>query len=97
MDRAKHWGRTKKAWSAMLLGEGLHASTPLEALEAAYARGEGDEFIQPTVIGSPQTPIIAPDEPVFFFNFRSDRMRQLAAAMGLAEFSTLSVTRDRAV
>jgi len=87
MDRAKHWERTQKAWTAMLLGKGLHAKTPLDAIEAAYARGESDEFIQPTVIGSASAPIIAPDEPVFFFNFRSDRMRQLAAAIGLAEFS----------
>jgi 2,3-bisphosphoglycerate-independent phosphoglycerate mutase len=86
MDRAKHWDRTRKAWSAMVLGEGLHARSALEAIEAAYARDEGDEFIQPTVIDSPTTPIIGADEPVFFFNFRSDRMRQLAAAMGLEEF-----------
>ena len=87
MDRAMHWDRTEKAWSAMVLGEGLHAASPLEAIEAAYARDEGDEFIQPTVIGSAPTPVIAPDEPIFFFNFRSDRMRQLAAAMGLEDFS----------
>jgi 2,3-bisphosphoglycerate-independent phosphoglycerate mutase len=87
MDRAMHWDRTEKAWSAMVLGMGLHAVSPLEAIESAYARDEGDEFIQPTVIGSPPTPVIAPDEPVFFFNFRSDRMRQLAAAMGLEDFS----------
>ena len=87
MDRAMHWDRTEKAWSAMVLGKGLHAPSSLEAIEAAYARDEGDEFIQPTVIGSAPTPIIAPDEPVFFFNFRSDRMRQLAAAMGLEHFS----------
>ncbi len=92
MDRAKHWDRTEKAWSAMVLGKGLHAGSPLDAIEAAYARGESDEFIQPTVIGSPTIPIIAPDEPVFFFNFRSDRMRQLAAAIGLTEF--LDFERD---
>jgi 2,3-bisphosphoglycerate-independent phosphoglycerate mutase len=86
MDRAKHWDRTAKAWSAMVLGKGLQAESPLAAIESAYARDEGDEFIQPTVIGSPSTPVIAPDEPVFFFNFRSDRMRQLAAVMGLEDF-----------
>lgn len=86
MDRAKHWDRTQKAWAAMVLGEGPHAASALEAIEAAYARDEGDEFIQPTVIGSPTTPVIGADEPVFFFNFRSDRMRQLAAAMGLEDF-----------
>lgn len=86
MDRTKHWDRTQKAWSAMMWGEGRHAGSALEAIEAAYARGEGDEFIQPTVIGAPATPIIGADEPVFFFNFRSDRMRQLAAAIGLEDF-----------
>ncbi|HEY5604724.1 MAG TPA: 2,3-bisphosphoglycerate-independent phosphoglycerate mutase [Gammaproteobacteria bacterium] len=86
MDRAMHWERTRKAWSAMVLGEGLHAGSAREAIEVAYDRDEGDEFIQPTVIGSPPIPVIGPDEPVFFFNFRSDRMRQLAAAMGLEGF-----------
>ncbi len=87
MDRAKHWDRTQKAWSAMVMGEGLHARSPHEAIENAYARNEGDEFIRPTVIGTPSSPIMAQDEPVFFFNFRSDRMRQLAAAIGLEEFT----------
>jgi len=87
MDRAMHWERTEKAWSAIVLGKGMHAVSPLEAIESAYARDDGDEFIQPTVIGSPPIPIIAPEEPVLFFNFRSDRMRQLAAAMGLENFS----------
>ena len=83
MDRAKHWDRTERAWTAMVLGQGLTAANPREAIEAAYARGEGDEFIQPTVIVGHGG--IAPDEPVLFFNFRSDRARQLAAAFGLRE------------
>jgi 2,3-bisphosphoglycerate-independent phosphoglycerate mutase len=87
MDRAGHWDRTEKAWAAMVMGKGRYAESPIEAIESAYARDEGDEFIQPTVIGASATPIIAPNEPVLFFNFRSDRMRQLAAAMGLEDFS----------
>lgn len=87
MDRAGHWDRTEQAWSAMVAGRGPHAPSAMEAIESAYARGEGDEFIRPSVIGSPAAPLIAPDEPVFFFNFRSDRMRQLAAAVGLEDFS----------
>jgi len=84
MDRAMHWDRTERAWTAMVLGQGLTAASPREAIEAAYARGEGDEFIQPTVIVGHGG--IAPDEPVLFFNFRSDRARQLAAAFGLSQF-----------
>jgi 2,3-bisphosphoglycerate-independent phosphoglycerate mutase len=44
MDRARHWDRTERAWRAMVLGQGLTADTAREAIESAYARGEGDEF-----------------------------------------------------
>mgnify|MGYP001816987374 FL=1 len=84
MDRAKHWDRTERAWKAMVLGQGFTAENALEAIESAYARGEGDEFIQPTVIVGHGG--IAHDEPVLFFNFRSDRVRQLTAAFGLKDF-----------
>ncbi len=84
MDRARNWDRTERAWKAMVLGQGFTADNAREAIEAAYARGEGDEFIQPTVV--PGHGGIARDDPVLFFNFRSDRARQLVAAFGLAEF-----------
>jgi 2,3-bisphosphoglycerate-independent phosphoglycerate mutase len=84
MDRAKHWDRTQRAWQAMVLGQGFTAETAREAIDSAYTRGEGDEFIQPTVIVGHGG--IAPDEPVLFFNFRSDRARQLSAAFGLEDF-----------
>jgi 2,3-bisphosphoglycerate-independent phosphoglycerate mutase len=84
MDRARHWDRTLRAWDAIVMGQGLTADGPREAIEAAYARGEGDEFIQPTVIAGHAG--IDPDEPVLVTNFRSDRVRQLTAAFGLDDF-----------
>ena len=84
MDRAGNWDRTHRAWDTIIHGKGLKANTALEAIESAYDRGEGDEFIQPTVIGDHIG--IQKDEPVLFFNFRSDRARQLAAAVGLRDF-----------
>lgn len=84
MDRAKHWDRTQRAWHCMVRAEGLTADTPQAAIESAYARGEGDEFIQPTVICGYNG--MAPDDPVLCFNFRSDRVRQLTAAFGLPAF-----------
>jgi 2,3-bisphosphoglycerate-independent phosphoglycerate mutase len=84
MDRAKHWDRTERAWKAIVLGQGFTAESAREAIESAYTRGEGDEFIQPTVIVGHGG--IANDEPVLFFNFRSDRVRQLTAAFGLEDF-----------
>ncbi len=85
MDRAQHWDRTQRAWEAIVLAEGLSAEDPVEAIQSAYERGEGDEFIQPTVIKGHHG--IAENEPTLFFNFRSDRARQLSAAFGLSEFT----------
>jgi 2,3-bisphosphoglycerate-independent phosphoglycerate mutase len=85
MDRAKNWDRTQRAWTALVCADGLTAATPREAIESAYQRGEGDEFILPTVISGHHG--IPADEPVLFFNFRSDRARQLSAALGLKDFA----------
>ena len=87
MDRAGHWERTEKAWRAYVHGEGEHAPDAESAIHTAWKRGEGDEFIQPTLIGDVESAKIGPREPVFFFNFRSDRMRQLSAALGMPDFS----------
>ncbi|MEY2340714.1 2,3-bisphosphoglycerate-independent phosphoglycerate mutase [Acidithiobacillus sp. IBUN Pt1247-S3] len=86
MDRAQHWERTEKAWKAMLLGKGESAKDAQSAVRDGWKRDGGDEFIQPTVIGNPEKARIAADEPVLFFNFRSDRMRQLCSAIALPDF-----------
>ena len=84
MDRAKNWDRTERAWQAMVRAEGLKAKTPRAAIRAAYERNEGDEFIQATIIDGHHG--IPSDEPILFFNFRSDRARQLCAALGQTDF-----------
>jgi 2,3-bisphosphoglycerate-independent phosphoglycerate mutase len=84
MDRARHWDRTEKAWKAIALGEGFPVSTAREAIEKAYERGEGDEFIEPSVVAGFNG--VEQDEAVLLFNFRSDRARQLTAALGLENF-----------
>ncbi len=86
MDRAQHWDRTMRAWRAIVRGEGRRAATAQEALAEAYRRGETDEFIVPTVIGDTALARVAPTEKVLDFNFRSDRARQLVAAIGLPDF-----------
>ncbi len=86
MDRANNWDRTQRAWEAIVRGNGPKAASAKAAIMQAYDRGEGDEFIQPTVLGEHVG--IPNDEPVLFFNFRSDRARQLAAAVGLENFTT---------
>jgi 2,3-bisphosphoglycerate-independent phosphoglycerate mutase len=88
MDRDSRWDRIERAYRAIVEGRGLSASSPRSAVEAAYARGESDEFIQPTVLeeeGRPVGPVRAGDAAVFF-NFRADRARQLTRALTEREF-----------
>ena len=51
MDRDKRWDRVAKAYRVLTEGEGERADDPVKAVEAAYARGETDEFVLPTAIG----------------------------------------------
>jgi 2,3-bisphosphoglycerate-independent phosphoglycerate mutase len=85
MDRDHRWDRTKRAYDAIVDGEGVGAPSAEEAIKQAYGRDETDEFIQPTVVGAltggPQPPVHSGDS-VLMFNFRPDRMRQLTAAIG---------------
>jgi 2,3-bisphosphoglycerate-independent phosphoglycerate mutase len=85
MDRDNRWDRTERAWRALTRGEGLHATSAREAIEQAWARGESDEFIQPTLL--PGAWSLAGDESAVFFNFRKDRPRQLLSALFKREFS----------
>ncbi|MGH8073260.1 MAG: 2,3-bisphosphoglycerate-independent phosphoglycerate mutase [Lysobacter sp.] len=79
MDRDQRWDRQRLAWDAIVEGVAeQHADAALAALDAAYARGENDEFVAATVIGEP-TPMTDGDA-VVYMNFRADRARQLAAA-----------------
>ena len=53
MDRDKRWERVKLAYDAIAEGAAeFHADNALAALDAAYARGETDEFVKPTVIAA---------------------------------------------
>jgi len=85
MDRDKRWERLALAWGAIVAGDADHrASNALDALTKAYARGENDEFVLPTVIN--QTPLVDGDA-VVFMNFRADRARQLSHALRDKDFS----------
>lgn len=90
MDRDKRWDRIQKAYELLTEGKADYvAKTAQEAVLAAYDRGETDEFVKPAIIvnhaGSPQ--IIQNGDSVIFFNFRSDRARELSRAFVLNHFS----------
>lgn len=85
MDRDKRWDRVQRAWRTLVDGDGaFRADDAPTALDAAYQRGETDEFVQPVVIGEPE-PMSAGDA-VMFMNFRADRVRQLSHAFLDADF-----------
>lgn len=83
MDRDRRWDRVAKAYSALVEGQGFTASSAGEALEMAYARGETDEFVQPTVVTAEGKPLttIRTDDTVIFFNFRPDRAREITRSL----------------
>lgn len=92
MDRDKRWERTQVAYDAIARGKAqFHAASALQALEDGYARGENDEFVQPTIIGEPR-PVRSGDACIFF-NFRPDRARQMTLAFTDASFAEFPIER----
>ncbi|MBK8285274.1 MAG: 2,3-bisphosphoglycerate-independent phosphoglycerate mutase [Ahniella sp.] len=80
MDRDQRWDRMTGAWSMLVDADAEHHADTAEAgLAEAYARGETDEFVKPTVVGTGAR--IEDGDSVLFLNFRADRARQLARAL----------------
>ncbi len=79
MDRDKRWERVAKAYYAMTKGKGIEARSATIAVKKAYQRGETDEFVAPTVIFRNEKPVssISDNDAIIFFNFRSDRAREI--------------------
>ena len=79
MDRDKRWDRVRRGWDAIVeAASEQRAPDALSALQEAYARGENDEFVAPTVLDGAQP--MRDGDAVVFMNFRADRARQLASA-----------------
>ena len=84
MDRDKRWERIQLAYNALVKGEGSMSKNAEECIQASYNEGVTDEFIKPIIIvdenGQPLA-VIQNDDVVVFFNFRTDRGRQLTQAL----------------
>ena len=85
MDRDRRWERTERGYDSIVHGVGGSAPSATAAIEAAYGRGETDEFVAPTVVGDPE-PLEA-GEPIVHASFRADRARQLVHALSDTAFS----------
>ena len=85
MDRDNAWDRVEKAYSALVYGEGVKESDPVQAVKNSYANEITDEFMLPTVIEGGAK--IQPDDSIIFFNFRPDRARQITRSFVDPEFT----------
>ncbi len=85
MDRDNAWDRVEKAYDALVLGEGVKETDPVQAIKNSYANEVTDEFMLPTVVD--ENGKIQGNDSVVFFNFRPDRARQITRAFVDPEFS----------
>lgn len=80
MDRDNRWDRVEKAYKAIAEGEGVTASSAVEAVQQSYDKGENDEFVLPTVVEKDGKPVatVKNNDSVIFYNFRPDRAREIS-------------------
>ncbi len=89
MDRDKRWKRIKKAYDLLIFGKGSASTNASESIRNSYAEGITDEFLEPIVMtrnGSPVT-TISEGDVVIFFNFRTDRGRELTEVLSQKDHS----------
>ena len=85
MDRDNAWDREEKAYAAIVYGEGVEETDPVQAIKNSYANDVTDEFMLPTVVD--KNGMIHEKDSVIFFNFRPDRARQLTRAFVDPDFT----------
>lgn len=89
MDRDKRWERVKLAYDLIVNGIGTKTQNIIESIKESYANDITDEFIQPLVITDEDNnpiAVIKEDDVVIFFNFRTDRGRELTEALSQKDF-----------
>ncbi len=89
MDRDNRWARVSAAYEAIISGKGSAFPTAKEAVEAAYANGETDEFVTPSAINGYQGAING--DGLLFANFRADRAREILSALLDPDFSDFEI------
>jgi 2,3-bisphosphoglycerate-independent phosphoglycerate mutase len=81
MDRDKRWERVEVGVKGILSGEGEESSDPVKAIEDRYAQDQTDEFLKPIIVGGKDRRV-QDDDTLFFFNYRSDRVREITQLLG---------------
>ena len=96
MDRDKRWERTKKCYDLLVNGNGIKSSDITKSINDSYQNNISDEFIEPIVaIDNNNNPkgIIENGDYVIFFNFRTDRGRQLTDVLSQNDFLENGMTK----
>ena len=89
MDRDKRWERVKLAYDALVNGKGNATTNILKSIRTSYEDGITDEFLKPMILNDEDDrPIVTikEDDVIVFFNFRTDRGRQLTQALSQQDF-----------
>jgi len=97
MDRDKRWERVALAYKALVNGEGEKSDDLITSVKESYANGITDEFIKPIVkVNSNKQPIgtIKEGDVVIYFNFRTDRGRELTQVLTQQDFPEHGMTKQ---
>ena len=88
MDRDNRYERVEKAYAALVYGEGVYATDPVQAMQDSYDAGVTDEFVLPVVITENGAPVatIKANDSVIFYNFRPDRAREITRSFIFEDF-----------
>ena len=89
MDRDTRWERVSRAYQAIVHANGSEAQTPTAAIDASYAAGVTDEFIEPSVIAGYKG--AHSGDGFFCLNFRADRAREIMASIGDPDFDSFDI------
>ncbi|MFQ5844395.1 MAG: 2,3-bisphosphoglycerate-independent phosphoglycerate mutase [Planctomycetota bacterium] len=90
MDRDRRWDRTRRAYELLVAGEGERVADAAAGIEASYACGVTDEFVEPQTTGAA---VIEDGDAVLFANFRADRARQITEALTAPGFEAFRRSR----
>ncbi len=94
MDRDKRWERVKKAYDLLVAGKGTPSTDAVQSIKDSYSQGITDEFIEPIVMMKDSAPVscVEADDVVIFFNFRTDRGRQLTEVLTQRDMTEYEMT-----
>ncbi|CAL2102811.1 2,3-bisphosphoglycerate-independent phosphoglycerate mutase [Tenacibaculum sp. 190130A14a] len=96
MDRDKRWERVQLAYDALVHGKGSYSTNADKSIEQSYHNGVTDEFIKPIVMvneNNQPKATIKNDDVVIFFNFRTDRGRQLTEVLSQKDFGDFNMKK----